>query len=611
MTTKALPKSQAGDKAFGVEHIENRYMNEDESPEERTARIAARATLQNALHGIPKSHLLSEVNEFCTTHKLDEHREIFRKGALLAQRPGEWDNIPELNAEDRAAIAYEHKHKWAMSGDLIWTVTVCALGAAVQGWDQTGSNGANLSFPAQFGIGKTLDEPGGAADNWKVGLVNSIPYLSAPLVGCWIAYPLNKHFGRRGCIFFAALILIATPIGMAFTQSWQTLLAVRLIFGIGIGLKGTTVPVFAAEVSPTLIRGALDGRQSAFSWDSVSYIVNRKVLADGRSAANAILRNCGNITWRLQIGSSFLPAIPLALLVYKCESKDSSSTICLTTSAAGPESPRWFMRRGEMDKAFASMRKLRKHDLQAARDLYYAWVQWEAEKMVIGGQSMLSRFLDLFRIPRIRRATLAASVVHLGQDLCGINTIAFYSSTIFVNGGASIADALYASLGFGALNFVFTWPAVFTIDTFGRRSLNLLFFPLMAISLLAAGMAFYIKDETTRIGIVALVSINYFVNFILSCCFPFQLNSLGGPATFGFYFATNIASFILAFLFMRETKQLTLEEIDQVFNVPIAVYVKYQVTIYIPYFFKRYLLCQRRAKLAPLFYKDKSTEAAE
>jgi hypothetical protein len=39
----------------------------------------------------------------------------------------------------------------------------------------------------------------------------------------------------------------------------------------------------------------------------------------------------------------------------------------------------------------------------------------------------------------------------------------------------------------GALNFVFTWPAVFTIDTFGRRSLNLLFFPLMALSLLAAG----------------------------------------------------------------------------------------------------------------------------
>jgi hypothetical protein len=34
----------------------------------------------------------------------------------------------------------------------------------------------------------------------------------------------------------------------------------------------------------------------------------------------------------------------------------------------------------------------------------------------------LQRFKELFTIPRIRRATLAASVLHLGQDLCGINS---------------------------------------------------------------------------------------------------------------------------------------------------------------------------------------------
>lgn len=85
-----------------------------------------------------------------------------------------------------------------MSRGLLMTVTVCALGAAVQGWDQTGSNGASklnshayhtmlsypadLSFPAEFGIAKGLDEPGGTYDQWILGLVNSIPYLSAPLM---------------------------------------------------------------------------------------------------------------------------------------------------------------------------------------------------------------------------------------------------------------------------------------------------------------------------------------------------------------------------------------------------------------------------------------------
>lgn len=44
---------------------------------------------------------------------------------------------------------------------------------------------------------------------------------------------------------------------MALTHSWQMLLLVRVFFGIGIGIKGATIPVYSAEVSPTVIRGAL------------------------------------------------------------------------------------------------------------------------------------------------------------------------------------------------------------------------------------------------------------------------------------------------------------------------------------------------------------------
>nr|XP_019006735.1 uncharacterized protein I203_00328 [Kwoniella mangroviensis CBS 8507]OCF70196.1 hypothetical protein I203_00328 [Kwoniella mangroviensis CBS 8507] len=594
----------------------------DYTPEDRDARLAARATLQNALHGIPKAQLIKESDEFCDAHGLEEHKDTFRKGALLAQRPGEWAAIDELNAEEKAAIEFEHKHKWRMSRDLWWVVGACAMGAAVQGWDQTGSNGANLGFPQEFGINRGLDEPGGAHDQWILGLVNAIPYLSAPIIGCYSSDPLNNLFGRRGAIFISAIILIATPLAMAFTHTWQEFLIVRIFFGIGIGLKGSTIPIFSAEVAPTVVRGALVMMWQL--WTTVGIFIG--------FAANAIVRNSGDITWRLQIGSSFIPAVPLAMMVWFC-----------------PESPRWYMRKGRMPEAFKSMRKLRKHDVQAARDLFYAWVQWEAEKKVIGDRSMFRRFADLFTVPRIRRATLAASVLHAGQDLCGINTIAFYSSTIFVDGGASNVDALYASLGFGALNFVFTWPAVFTIDTFGRRTLNLFFFPLMAVSLLAAGeccMAFYIEEQRIRTGIVALfiyiytifysigegpiiftysaevfplahrelgqafpVSINYFVNFLLSLWFPFQLKQFGGPGTFGLYTGTNMLAFCLAFLFMRETKQLSLEELDQVFSVPTSVYINYQFTKWLPWAFKRYVLFDRKKQLEPLFHKDKDIKA--
>ena len=41
---------------------------------------------------------------------------------------------------------------------------------------------------------------------------------------------------------------------------------------------------------------------------------------------------------------------------------------------------------------------------------------------VIGNASLLTRFGELFTVPRIRNATLAAATLHVGQDLCGINS---------------------------------------------------------------------------------------------------------------------------------------------------------------------------------------------
>jgi MFS family permease len=57
--------------------------------------------------------------------------------------------------------------------------------------------------------------------------------------------------------------------------------------------------------------------------------------------------------------------------------------------------------------------------------------------------------------------------------MCGINIISFYSATIFKESGISDYTSLWASFGFGLINFIFAWPAVWTIDTFGRRTLLL------------------------------------------------------------------------------------------------------------------------------------------
>ena len=81
---------------------------------------------------------------------------------------------------------------------------------------------------------------------------------------------------------------------------------------------------------------------------------------------------------------------------------------------------------------------------------------------------------------------------------------AFYSSTVFAEAGFSTTNALLASFGFGLVNFIFAWPAIWTIDTFGRRTLLLFTFPQMAWTLLAAGLSFLIPDDSkAHLGLIA------------------------------------------------------------------------------------------------------------
>jgi hypothetical protein len=156
--------------------------------------------------------------------------------------------------------------------------------------------------------------------------------------------------------------------------------------------------------------------------------------------------------------------------------------------------------------AYQSLKRLRNTELQAARDLYYIFAQLRMEARLIKTKSnYIGRFIELFTIPRVRRATLASFVVMIAQQMCGINIIAFYSSTVFEQAGASVTNSLLASWGFGLVNFTFAWPAIWTIDTFGRRSLLLFTFPQMAWTLLAAGLCYLIPSSSSaHLGLVAM-----------------------------------------------------------------------------------------------------------
>lgn len=123
--------------------------------------------------------------------------------------------------------------------------------------DESVINGANLFYAPQFGINPNAKGQDDGRNQWILGLVNSAPYLCCGLVSCWLTHPLNKWLGRRGTIFLTAFISFAACIWQGVTNSWQHLFVARFVLGFGIGPKSSTVPVYAAECAPPVIRGAL------------------------------------------------------------------------------------------------------------------------------------------------------------------------------------------------------------------------------------------------------------------------------------------------------------------------------------------------------------------
>jgi MFS family permease len=226
--------------------------------------------------------------------------------------------------------------------------------------------------------------------------------------------------------------------------------------------------------------------------------------------------------------------------------------------------------------------------------------------------------------------------------------MAFYSSTIFSESGADLVTSLLASFGFGLINFVFAFPAIWTIDTFGRRGLLLFTFPNMCWSLLVAGMCYFIpKSSKAHLGLVALftyifaafyspgegpvpftysaevfplshreigmswaVATNNFWATVVSLTLPRQLRAFSTSGAFGFYAAMNLIAFFMIFLWLPETKQRSLEELDYVFGVSTRRHMKFQVFEVAPWWFRRYIL--RRANLpSPQLYKLSIQQASE
>ncbi|KAI2787092.1 hypothetical protein POX_f07450 [Penicillium oxalicum] len=559
---------------------------------------------ENPLAGIPKAQLFKDVEKFCHDHGLMDKLEIMKKGALVAQSPLSFHEIEELSSEDIAILEHEKTHKWSQPWMLYWLTVMCAMGAATQGMDESVNNGAVAFYPDQLGISKLSNA------TWIEGLVVGAPYLACAVLGCWLNEPLNYYLARRGTIFISCFFAAWASIWEAFTYSWGQLFAARFVLGLGIGAKSSTIPVYAAECAPAPIRGALVMQWQV--WTAFGIML-------GNIMGVAFYSLGPDVGWRVMLGSSFVPPVFVMVQVFFC-----------------PESPRWLVENHKVDKAYRSFRRIRNTELEACRDLFYTYVGVEIERKVNRGKNFFTKLAELFTVPRNRRATMATWMIMFGQQFCGVNVIAYYSTTIFVQSGYSHPQALLFSMGTGILNWVFALPAFFTIDTFGRRFLLLVTFPFLCVTLLWTGMSFFLPEGTTKrtamittgmylyevfyspgmgpvpfsysaesfpiqvrdVGMASATAVLWAFNFILSFTWPALVKAFQPQGAFGWYAAWCAILWLLTLLIFPETKELTLEELDAVFSVPTRKQVARGLRE--PFYWVNKYLLRRDVELPPL-----------
>src|SRR3990167_3013589 len=68
---------------------------------------------------------------------------------------------------------------------------------------------------------------------------------------------INRRFGRHFAILVSAAIFVVGSIASAMVSDYATLVAVRIILGLALGVASFSAPLYLSEMAPADIRGRL------------------------------------------------------------------------------------------------------------------------------------------------------------------------------------------------------------------------------------------------------------------------------------------------------------------------------------------------------------------
>ncbi|KJA23746.1 hypothetical protein HYPSUDRAFT_39576 [Hypholoma sublateritium FD-334 SS-4] len=350
----------------------------------------------------------------------------------------------------------EEKTTW-----FVWILVMCCtISGLLFGYDTGVISGALVTIGSDLG---PL-----ALSNGQKELITSSTTLGA-LLGGLVAGVLSDWTGRRLVLGVADVIFIAGAITQAVCHTVWSMIGGRFLIGIGVGLAACIAPLYIQELSPTRLRGRM-------------VVLNVVMITLGQVIAYGIGAGFSNVTggWRWMVGLGAVPAALQIVFLFFL-----------------PESPRILLRRGDKAAAHAIMKKIYAFAKPEEVDLKIKVLHITVKRSVEITESttFFQRFKSMVLDPVNRRALIVGCGMQAFQQLCGFNTLMYYSATLFKEIGFNQPTAV--GLIVSGTNFIFTLVALTWIDKIGRRKIMVWSAPGMVFGLTFASISFHFLTKKT------------------------------------------------------------------------------------------------------------------
>ena len=363
-------------------------------------------------------------------------------------------------------------------GYVIFMAVVAAIGGILFGYDTAVISGTTAIVKAQFGLSD-------AGEGWYVGCA-----LIGSICGVLAAGTLSDYLGRKLTMLISAALFSISAIGCAVCGSFDSLVAYRIIGGVGIGIVSIVSPIYISEVSPAKIRGTLVSlyQLAVTVGFLLAYLANWVIDAGGDLAvAGNLWTNMWNAEmWRGMLGSETLPALLFFSIIFFI-----------------PESPKWLIVKGKLDKASSVLAKIYASDAEVKEEI-------QTTQTSLKGESK-GAWSDLLK-PGILIAVIAGSAIAILGQFMGVNAVLYYGPKIFSDAGFD--NPMFSTVLVGVVNMVTTILAVFIIDKVGRKQLIYWGVSGMILCLLAIGIYF---AWGAQIGLGNGFMLTFFLAYVFCC----------------------------------------------------------------------------------------------